>query len=256
MNEQITSDIAAATASRDSAKRAAALGVELSMDATPLRDYKDTTSESLGEMVSTNGVVGRARVNESSYDAPNYSKWNQRLSVPSYDALGVGGTFAVSGWFHCDIVPRSLELVNRRANDVKDPGFDVYTLNNNASGVSFGGGTNRVSWSVTTSSIVANWLHVTCVFDDSTYRCYVNGVLMQEVTDASGVQDSGGPMGIGGRGQGGYGGLVGQYDEVRLLDAVPSSNWVAAAYATMTDPEFVTARRARPPAGGLVIMVR
>ena len=106
------------------------------------------------------------------------------------------------------------------------------------------------------ASIVAGWVHVALVCDDTTLRLYVNGVLQREVTGAAAVQDNGELMGIGARGTGGYNALVGQYDEVRLLDAVPSSNWVAAAYATMADPEFVTARRARRPPGGLVIIIR
>lgn len=158
------------------------------------------------------------------------------LEVPSYDSLAVGGSFAVSGWFNADSVTYA-RLFSRGTSDVA--GFEAEC---GSDGSIYVRGSTAESHFVYTdaTSLVGNWTHVTVVYDDTAVSIYVNGILARSgTTDA--VVDNGNPFYIGCSGvAGNKWSLKGKIDEFRLLDAVPSADWIAADYATVTEPGFLS----------------
>ena len=170
------------------------------------------------------------------------------LEVPSYDALAVGGSFAVSGWFNADAISAYPRLFSRGTSAVA--GFEaecggdgtVYARGSTAAG-------NFVNSGAT--SLVGNWTHVAVVYDDTDISIYINGERVRSgTTDA--VVDNGNPLYIGCGGVvGNKYSLKGKIDEFRLLDAVPSAAWVAAEYATANDASTLSYGSATDAPSGL-----
>ena len=115
MNETYDAETAATGLARDSTGNG--------LDATPSKGG----SGNLAEMVSDAGVIGNARVNATSDVAGgNY------LSVPNYDSLALGDTFAVSGWFKATTVNGYPRLLSRKTAYNTDNGWELENGNGNA----------------------------------------------------------------------------------------------------------------------------
>ena len=99
MNETYDATTAATGLSHDSTGNG--------LDATPSKG----SSGNLAQMGSSAGVIGNARVN-----ATSAAKGGNYLSVPNYDSLALGGTFAVSGWFKATTVSGYPRLWSRKTS--------------------------------------------------------------------------------------------------------------------------------------------
>ncbi|MGI5869063.1 MAG: DUF2341 domain-containing protein [Kiritimatiellia bacterium] len=175
-----------------------------------------------------NGVVGKARVNVSG---------TSYLSVPDYDALGLGGTFSISGWFLADSVAAYPRLFSRKDSYASTDGWEIEMSNGSTVKASARGASSR-SVTIDTPDITVDWVHLVLVYNGTTLSCYTNGALSASGTIAA-ATDNGYPLSFGCDSDGTEAAFNGKYDEIRLIDGLASPVWVACEYATAADPAFL-----------------
>ena len=216
MNETYDGETAATGLSHDSSGNG--------LDATPTKGG----SGNLAQMVSAPGVVGNARVNATSdTSSGNY------LSVPNYDSLALGDTFAVSGWFKATIINGYPRLLSRKTAYDTDNGWELENGNGNAKAFSARGASGDAV-SLNTPSYNNTWVHIALVYNGTTLSAYANGAPCGSGTITA-ATDNGKPLSFGNNSNGSERSLAGLYDEIRLLDATPSADWIAAEYHAMAD---------------------
>ena len=216
MNETYDGETAATGLSHDSTGNG--------LDATPTKGG----SGNLAQMVSAPGVVGNARVNATS-DTMN----GNYLSVPNYDSLALGDTFAVSGWFKATIINGYPRLLSRKTAYNTDNGWELENGNGNAKAFSARGASGDAI-SLNTPSYDNAWVHIALVYNGTTLSAYANGAPCGSGTIAA-ATDNGKPLSIGNNSNGSERSLAGLYDEIRLIDATPSAERIAAEYHAMAD---------------------
>ncbi|MCR5838731.1 MAG: DUF2341 domain-containing protein, partial [Kiritimatiellae bacterium] len=216
MNETYDAETAATGLSHDSSGNG--------LDATPAKGG----SGNLAQMVSAPGVIGNARVNATSdTSSGNY------LSVPSYDSLALGDTFAVSGWFKATIINGYPRLLSRKTAYDTDNGWELENGNGNAKAFSARGASGDAI-SLNTPSYDNDWVHIALVYNGTTLSAYANGAPCGSGTITA-ATDNGKPLSFGNNSNGSERSLAGLYDEIRLLDATPSAERIAAEYHAMAD---------------------
>ncbi len=186
-------------------------------------------SGNLAQMTSAAGVVGNARVNATS----NASKGNY-LSVPNYDSLALGNTFAISGWFKATTVSGYPRLWSRKETYNASNGWEIENANGVATKFS-ARGASGTSVTMNTPTYQNTWLHVALVYNGTTLTTYANGAACGSGTIAA-ATENGKPLSFGCNSNGSERSFPGLYDEIRLLDATPSAAWFAAEYAVASDP--------------------
>lgn len=199
------------------------------LNATPTKG----SSGNLAQMVSAAGVVGNARVNATS----NTTKGNY-LSVPNYDSLALGNTFAISGWFKATTVSGYPRLLSRKTAYNTDNGWEIENANGNAKEFSARGG-SQTAVTLNTPTYQNAWLHIALVYDGTTLTTYANGEPSGSGTITA-ATENGKPLSFGNNSNGSERSFPGLYDEIRLLDATPSAAWFAAEYATANDAGYFT----------------
>ena len=92
-------------------------------------------------------------------------------------------------------------------------------------------------------TLSGTWIKLDAVYDNNTYSCYTNGVLVDSGNlKGSAVNGNSTTLGIGGAASaGGIRPFTGDMDEVRLRRGTVSADWVAADYATQTSASFLSA---------------
>ena len=191
--------------------------------------------------IAVTGRVGNARQCSTSTTTRSY------LSVPSYDALSVGATFAVSGWFNVsnDQSAQDARLLSRKTNFDNANGWELIWKKDTTIAARGANGNNIKSYK---QSFGTGWLHLFVVYNGKNATLYQNGVQKASGADnnCAAATDNGMSLGIGD-----YGGtsvsspLVGSVDECRILDATPSEHWVKAEYDGMADPAFLGSTAAK-----------
>lgn len=194
------------------------------LDATPTNGG----SGNLAQMTSAAGVVGDARVNATS----NATKGNY-LSVPDYDSLALGNTFAVSGWFKATYVGSYPRLWSRKEAYNSNNGWEIENDNGDAKKFSARGG-SQTAVTLNTPTYQNAWLHIALVYDGTTLTTYANGEPSGSGTITA-ATENGKPLSFGNNSNGSERSFTGLYDEIRLLDATPSAAWFAAEYAVAAD---------------------
>ena len=199
------------------------------LDATPTKGG----SGNLAQMVSAPGVVGNARVN-----ATSNTKNGNYLSVPSYDSLALGDTFAVSGWFKATTISGYPRLLSRKTAYDTNNGWEIENANGNAKAFSARGASGDAI-SLNTPSYDNTWIHIALVYNGKTLSAYANGASCGSGTIAA-ATENGKPLSFGNNSNGSEYSLPGLYDEIRMLDATPSAAWIAAEYHAMVDVPVVS----------------
>jgi hypothetical protein len=96
-------------------------------------------------------------------------------------------------------------------------------------------------WTGTGISLAPNtWSHVAVTYDGTTIYAYINGVSKFSLPATGPLQNSAGPLWIGGRACCASQYWTGYIDEVRLSTATRSSSWIAAEYNNATSAAFVS----------------
>ena len=208
---------------------AAAAAVTPSADSSPAKNHGRpyTVSGNIRHMVSTEGVVGNARVNCSGGAVAD----GNRLATTSY---ALGGRFTFSGWFRMDRASSYPRLIgNRKTND--DGGWSVELAKDSSTNLIFRYAKKSTELSpVAVDDLTEGWVYLCVVFDGKKVTVYSNGEQAGEpLTLDSAIADVSNILTIGGPGISVEPSLGGAYDEVRLCRGVLSANTVARDYEVM-----------------------
>ena len=193
--------------------------------------------------VAVSGPVGNGRQCSTALGANNLSY----LSVPSYDSKSVGDTFAVSGWVSVGSGQPGAEndarFFSRKENWQTMGGWEV--LWKTSKEIRVRGAASGDNIKVTGRDYAGQgWKHFFIVYDGKNSVFYENGVQKGSKTGGTAATENGSPLAIGGYANDKGSQLLGSVDECRLLDAVPSADWVRAEYDSMNDAAFLTAGEA------------
>ena len=195
------------------------------------------------DCVAVSGPVGNGRRCSTALGAENLSY----LSVSSYDSKSVGDTFAVSGWVSIGSGQtgndNDARFFSRKENWQTEGGWEV--LWKTAKEIRVRGAASGDNIKVTGRDYAGQgWKHVFIVYDGRNSVFYENGVSKGTKTNGTAATENGRPLAIGGYANDNGSQLLGSVDECRLLDAVPTADWVKAEYDSMNDAAFLTAGEA------------
>ena len=238
-------------ASADSAKRLSALA----MDAHPYDEFRKTDVGS-AMFCSTNAAIGLGR-RLSSGEATD-----SILRIPSYDQLGLGGTFSFSGWICCHNPSSGYESIVRRPGDVGQWSFIRWTGSRTCDSFRcyFNKDESSGSHVLNVDTALDNWRHFAVAFSNNVMRFYWDGEKTYSCANGTPITDNGGALGVGGAVRledNLFGGSFrGSIDEFRLLATPVSDAWVKAEFETVTVPDYVKSSRVHRNDLGLCIIVR
>ena len=194
--------------------------------------------------VAVSGPVGNGRQCSTALGAANLSY----LSVPSYDdSHPIGDTFAISGWFNIGSGQtgndNDARLFSRKENWEVSGGWEV--LWKTGKEIRVRGASKSDNIKLTNVDYAGQgWKHVFIVYNGKDSVFYENGAQKGTKTNGTAATENGRPLAIGGYANDNGSQLLGSVDECRLLDAVPSADWVKAEYDSMADAAFLTADEA------------
>ena len=243
--------------------------------------YPNSTAETgIGAHLSTNSVPGQAgrfgkafRVNDSTgSSAGNYNEGGAWVVDSGADSpLDANGVFTISGWFkHADWNFNWDKMFFKRKdiNSESEPtgSFAVRISAGDATTKveAHGSGSNRVRLDDEAdrkASMIDNWVYLTVVYNGGTISIYENGELCKTGTYLVAAADNDQPLVFGNdvriaSGMTGGQAWNGWIDEVRFLKGAKSAEWIAAEYAAMADPGFLTAGTVENVIKPTVIVVR
>lgn len=202
-------------------------GLEATVSGTP--DY------------SAGGAVGRC------YSAAEDKTYLLYANDERWSRFGEDGTLTVSGWFKLDGKPMYQRFVSTKVNNNSgNRGWELtaFTAANQVALVaSEGTGSNRTIVDAS-KDLTAELVYLAMVFRaDQTVHLFVNGVEEAAYSQGNGsfasLLEPTDPLALGARAAQDWP-LVGKMDEVRLHATAESAEYVAAAYATMTQADFAT----------------
>ena len=204
-------------------------------------------------MTSTNGQIGVARRIASEDISVTHNTWNGNFFVVTNYVKACFSDFAVSGWF-LQTVGRGYQCffasgatrnasggwgVEQNINYVNFPQAWI-----GAKGISAGG------YDFSTA-----WRHLALVLDGTNATLYVDGVAVGNKAGVSIGEGEVLPFTIG-RDFNGGASLHGYADEVRIMGAAASADWIKAEFDTVNDPGFVVGERVRRANPGFGIVVK
>ncbi len=203
------------------------------LTATPGGDY---TANS----IAVSGKIGNARQNAASASQPG------NLVVPNYDAFNVSNTFAVGGWFYLtDNSSSDNRFFSRKETYTESGGWEIMHKGGQSSlsnrKINVRGKTN--SKTITSSGLDiagTGWNHFLFVYNGTSATVYRNGEALTTSGTIEAATDNGQTMGIGSYRVAAASCIVGNIDECRLLDAVPSADWAKAEFAQGDNASFLT----------------
>jgi len=193
----------------------------------------------ISQMVAyENGACGRARVN-----ARESLNQGNAMEVPSYDGLGLGGDFVLSGWYLAEEVVGYPRLISRKNDDQEMTGFEVLTHYNDPMLLSVRGSAYPTDGKdkFYVPDLTKGWTSIALAYRGAAVECYSNGVRSATATVSS-VIDNGRSLFIGG---GTYTASLstsfnGQYDEIRLRGGLLSADRIKADYDMIANRAFCT----------------
>ena len=219
---------------------------EHGLDALP--DHGTNKLADVSQMVAyENGACGRARVNATT-KVPD----GNFLLVPNYDALSIGDTFAVSGWFYASRNDLNWSKLFSRSWD--NGGWGIETRSKTTEKLNFvgggGGKTNPYPSSVPVTSLASGWSKLDCVYCGAKVWCYQNGILLTNGVIVA-VTDNGYPLAFGNNPhlKTDSDAFVGQYDEIRLRGGTLSADRIKADYDMIANRDFCTYGKVEGGAG-------
>ena len=179
------------------------------------------------------------------------------LKVKSYDNLGLGDTYVISGWWNVQDFHGNYDRNHRTRNGRFFARKTSYNTNGGGFNLSFNNsltasnlrGSGDKTYSPSIPSSDKKWVHMAFEFNGGKLTVYGNGKKIG-TGDINAAGDNGCDLGIGSElgtnGSGEYSSdsyVVGLFDEVRLLDRnseVNYEDWFAAEYAMGNDKSFLT----------------
>ncbi len=205
--------------------------------------------------IAVAGKIGNARQNAASADKPG------NLVVPNYDSFNVGNTFAVGGWFYLtDNSSSDNRFFSRKETYTESGGWEIMHKGGQSSlsnrKINVRGKTN--SKTITSSGLDiagTGWNHFLFVYNGTSATVYRNGEALTTSGTIEAATDNGQTMGIGSYRVAAASCIVGNIDECRLLDALPTADWVKAEFAQGHNASFLTYGAAELVASGDILAI-
>lgn len=164
------------------------------------------------------------------------------LSVPSYDALALGGAFTVSAWIKASTVNGWPRLFSRKAGHGDNDGWEIELSSGSASKFAARAATTA-SVSGSLPDLTADWRLVTFAYDGNTVTAFGDGARVASGAVTSAAPDNGRPLSLGCDSDGNESWLDGAFDEARLRRGASSAAWVEAEYANIRGEDFIVLSR-------------
>ena len=214
------------------------------LDAQPETGTNKTVNI-LSEMVAyDSGAVGRARQNEIS-DVNETKGCGNYLLTPSYDALALGGSFVVSGWFRAERVVNFPRMVSRKNDSTNnDPsnnnGWEMHPRQHSTTNISIRGATAG-SMVCGIPDVCKNWVCITAIYELGRFSSYTNGVFGNVYSGEHAIAptDNGLGLAFGCTPAGNENTWCGQYDEIRLRGGTLSADRIKADYDMIKNRDFL-----------------
>lgn len=159
------------------------------------------------------------------------------LSIPSYDALALGGVFTMSAWVKASNISGYARLFSRKAFFTDDDGWEIEFSNGSAS-VFSARAAGAASIGGRLPDVKADWRLVTLAFADGTLTVYGDDARVVSGAVSSASPDNGRPLSLGCDSDGNEAFVEGAFDEARLRRGASSAAWVAAEYANARSADF------------------
>ena len=182
------------------------------------------------------GVCGRARQNEIS-EVNETKGCGNYLLTPSYDALGLGGRFIVSGWFRAEQVVNYPRMISRKYESSDKNGWEIHPRQNSSTNISVRGVTNG-SVICPTPEMKEAWVNIIAVYSDAVFSCFTNGVISL-TGESVAATDNGLGLAFGCNPPGNENTWCGQYDEIRLRGGTLSADRIKADYDMIVNRNFL-----------------
>ena len=182
------------------------------------------------------GVCGRARQNEIS-EVNETKGCGNYLLTPSYDALGLGGRFIVSGWFRAEQVVNYPRMMSRKYESSDKSGWEIHPRQNSSTNISVRGATGG-SVICPTPEMKEAWVNITAIYSDAVFSCFTNGVLSL-TGESVAATDNGLGLAFGCNPPGNENTWCGQYDEIRLRGGSLSPDRIKADYDMIKNRDFL-----------------
>lgn len=182
------------------------------------------------------GVCGRARQNEIS-EVNETKGCGNYLLTPSYDALGLGGRFIVSGWFRAERVVNYPRMISRKYESSDKSGWEIHPRQNSSTNISVRGATNG-SVICPTPEMKEAWVNIIAVYSDVVFSCFTNGVISL-TGESVAATDNGLGLAFGCNPPGNENTWCGQYDEIRLRGGTLSADRIKADYDMIVNRDFL-----------------
>lgn len=198
-------------------------------------DGVPTGTQASGMVGDPNGVIGVARVNQTSPGTKMAG-----LVVPNYESHATTlSKVTVSGWFVCTGTASNCPRpVSHKTSYTQNNGWEIqYNSSTKTDGQVRG--SSSTNFGFKTADITDGWLYLMFVFDGDTGTVYQNGT--QIATGAiTAVKAHTVGLGIGNNANVTEAGWCGSYDEVRLYDGAAGPDRAQAEYATVANREFLS----------------
>lgn len=196
------------------------------------------TATAAGDVAETPGIsvaTADAPTGMGRQTATNYSNKGY-LSVPSYDSLGLAARFTVTGWVKMTETSGYPRLFSRKDSYTPNNGWETEAGQNSYTTTTMSGAGNNKTAGATLSSTQNTRRHVGITCLDTTVTAYSDGVQKNSGT-VDLPTDNGLPLSIGCNSNGSDSHIVGGFDEVRLMRGAADATWMAAEFASVSDPD-------------------
>ena len=160
------------------------------------------------------------------------------LSIPDYNALGLGGSFTISAWVKADSVSGYPRIFSRKNAYSDNNGWEIEMSNGSTTTFSARAAGNNTTVSGNLPDVTADWRLVTFAYDGNTLEVFGDGARVARGTVSSTSPDNGLPLSLGCDADGNEAFLRGAFDEARLRRGASSAEWVAAEYANIRTSGF------------------
>lgn len=229
--------------------------------------YDSTTNALSGTTVDSSRAVADGVVGGSRHitDSESYNNIDSGIVVDLADAAkraavdGLGTNFTASYWLRLPQNPRWSYAITRKTGD-NGKAWGVQMAYDNTGMIRLYSAGNNDQQNVKPYLSMLKKRNEWHKFDiswkaDGTYVIYQDGANKMTGTLYNNTRAYQGDknLGIGGAVVNGGRGVIGEMDEVRLRAFVPSDDWAAADYATMTNADFLVFSTAEPSSGEVTI---
>lgn len=230
-------------------------------DTTDLGTFeRDATANALDAQIPESLVSKMAKNNQEGKIGSGFKETQEACyaQVPAGAGLAALSTYVTaSGWMKLDSHAKGWGCVWTSKND------DLWHESNDGIALCFGGGldkpyargySNQDAGATLTNSLLDAWHFVSCVYDNTNYALYVDGIAVTNIAGKTPVLGgSNYPLLMGGR-TNNYGSYqsCGIYDEFRFKAAADSADWVKAEYDMVNGSSFVSGVAGNIERGNLV----